>query len=93
MPKRRLRPGGFYRHYKNKPYKVHGIVRHSESLDEHVLYEALYPNALGQMWVRPLVMFMGDVVVDGEARARFADDEGPTSEEIAILHSVTLSQR
>jgi hypothetical protein len=86
MPKRELRLGGFYRHYKNKPYKVHGIVRHSESLVEHVLYEALYPNESGQMWVRPLDMFMSDVVVDGITRPRFADDEGPTPDEIAALN-------
>lgn len=47
----------FYRHYKNKPYRYLGVVRHSESLDEHVLYECLYENDLGKLWVRPKTMF------------------------------------
>jgi hypothetical protein len=82
---RKLRPGGFYRHYKNKPYKVHGVVRHSETLEELVLYEALYPNESGQMWVRPLEMFLSDVEVGGQQRARFADDQGPTPQELAAM--------
>jgi|GEM_PF-1302863 len=79
---RELRVGGFYRHYKNKPYKVHGVVRHSETLEEMVLYEALYPNELGRMWVRPLEMFLGDIE---PGKPRFADDAGPTPEERAKL--------
>lgn len=75
MNTRELRIGGLYRHYKNKPYKVHGVVRHSETLEELVYYEALYPNGLGQMWVRPLKMFLEDVEVDGKMVPRFADDE------------------
>lgn len=90
MSKRQLCLGGFYRHYKNKPYKVHGVVRHSESLDEHVLYEALYPNKLGQMWVRPLEMFLSDVEVGGITRPRFADDAGPTPLEIAKMAEAVL---
>ncbi|RYZ71049.1 MAG: DUF1653 domain-containing protein [Proteobacteria bacterium] len=75
MSKRQLRPGGLYRHYKNKPYKVHGVVVHSETLEKLVLYEALYPNDLGSMWVRPLDMFLSTVEVDGKTVDRFADDE------------------
>ena len=79
---RKLRPGGFYRHYKNKPYKAIGIVRHSETQEEMALYEALYPNESGQLWVRPLAMFLEDVE---PGKARFADDAGPTPEEIEKL--------
>lgn len=83
--KRELRPGGYYRHYKNKPYRAIGIVRHSETLEEMALYEALYPNESGRMWVRPLAMFLEDVEIDGVRRPRFADDAGPTPEELAKL--------
>lgn len=76
MVKRELRVGGLYRHYKNKPYKVHGVVRHSETLEELVLYEALYPNDLGVMWVRPIEMFLNNVEINGVMVPRFADDEG-----------------
>ncbi len=64
-------PGAIYRHYKGKTYRVHGIVRHSESLEELVLYEALYENDLGKMWVRPLPMFLELVEQEGKRIHRF----------------------
>ena len=57
--------GGNYTHYKNKHYKVIGIARHSETLEEMVIYEALYENDLGKVWVRPLKMFL-EVVDTGD---------------------------
>lgn len=62
---------GFYRHYKGKMYRVRGVVRHSETLEELVYYEALYENELGSLWVRPKDMFLSDVVLDGVSRPRF----------------------
>ena len=62
---------GFYRHYKGMMYRVVDVVRHSESLDELVLYEALYENKLGRMWVRPKAMFMESVTIKGETMLRF----------------------
>ena len=50
--------GGIYEHYKGKKYKLLNIVRHSESLEELVLYETLYENDLGKLWVRPKKMFL-----------------------------------
>ena len=35
---------GVYRHYKGNLYEVLGTVRHSETLEELVLYKALYKN-------------------------------------------------
>jgi hypothetical protein len=52
-----IKPQSFYRHYKEKPYRVLGIAHHSETQEELVLYEALYPNDLGPLWVRPRKMF------------------------------------
>jgi len=63
--------GGLYRHYKGKLYKVHQIVRHSESLEELVVYETLYESPLGKWWVRPLPLFTGSVTVDGKTVPRF----------------------
>jgi hypothetical protein len=63
--------GGIYTHYKGKNYKVLGIARHSESLEELVVYEALYENDLGTLWVRPKAMFEGTVTVDGVTMPRF----------------------
>ncbi len=61
----------FFRHYKNKPYRYLGIVRHSETLEEMALYETLYENKLGKMWVRPKEMFFENIVLEGQSRARF----------------------
>lgn len=49
--------GGIYEHYKGKKYQVIDIVRHSETLEELVLYKTLYENELGELWVRPKAMF------------------------------------
>lgn len=61
----------FYKHYKDKPYKYHGIVKHSESLEDLVLYETLYKNELGKMWVRPKDMFFSKIESNGLLIDRF----------------------
>ena len=61
----------FYRHYKNKPYKYLGLVRHSESLEELVLYETLYENPNGRIWVRPKEMFFEKIEKNHELIDRF----------------------
>ena len=63
--------GGLYEHYKGKPYKVHGVVRHSETLEELVLYETLYENPNGKMWVRPIKMFLENIKINGKEVPRF----------------------
>jgi hypothetical protein len=63
--------GGIYEHYKGKRYKVHGLVRHSESLEMLVLYEALYESELGKLWVRPEKMFLETIEVEGKKVPRF----------------------
>ncbi len=63
---------GIYQHYKGPRYRVLGLVRHSETLEELVYYECLYTNPNGQFWVRPRVMFEGMVEIDGTLRPRFA---------------------
>ncbi len=78
-----MRPGR-YRHFKGGLYEVLGVARHSETLEEMVVYRALYdspefgPNSL---WVRPRAMFAETVLVDGRAAPRFAPledaDESP----------------
>ena len=63
---------GVYQHYKGPRYRVLGLVRHSETLEELVYYECLYDNPNGQYWVRPRAMFEGMLMVDGVERKRFA---------------------
>lgn len=65
---------GRYRHYKGKFYEVIGTVRHSETLEELVLYKALYDSpefGKDQLWVRPLKMFLENVEIDGKLIPRF----------------------
>ncbi|WP_349573042.1 DUF1653 domain-containing protein [Azotobacter salinestris] len=61
---------GLYRHYKGAEYRVLGVVRHSETEEELVLYQALYGDF--GLWVRPLAMFVESVEVDGRQMPRFA---------------------
>jgi GNAT superfamily N-acetyltransferase len=61
----------FYKHYKNKPYKFLGTVRHSETLEEMALYETRYENDKGKLWVRPKDMFFEKVTIDGVKQDRF----------------------
>lgn len=62
---------GKYQHYKGNYYEVIDIVHHSENLDELVLYKTLYENPVGELWVRPLEMFIEKVKVDGKEMHRF----------------------
>lgn len=62
---------GIYRHFKGQLYEVLGTVRHSESLEELILYKALYKNRTSALWVRPAEMFVEKVTVDGKTVARF----------------------
>ncbi len=60
---------GKYRHYNGKEYEVVGIAKHSETLEELVVYKALYGEE--QLWVRPLKMFKETVIVEGIQKPRF----------------------
>jgi hypothetical protein len=62
--------GSVYEHYKGPQYKIQGIARHSETLEECVVYQALYGE--GDMWVRPLNMFLEKVLINGQLQPRFA---------------------
>lgn len=65
-----LEIGGIYRHYKNKHcYQVIAIGKSSETLEDLVVYKALYESEefpYGQVWCRPLRMW--DEKVDGKIR-------------------------
>lgn len=66
---------GIYQHYKGKTYEVIGVARHSETLEELVIYKALYESpdfGYGAVWVRPLAMFTEQVLVNGVPVSRFS---------------------
>jgi len=66
---------GKYIHSKSKKmYEVIGIGRHSETLEEFVVYKALYNSSEygnESIWLRPIEMFKEKVEVNGEIVLRF----------------------
>ena len=67
---------GIYRHFKGNKYQVIGTAKHSETLEEMVVYRALY-GEFG-LWVRPASMWEETVERDGKTYQRFtfiADSE------------------
>jgi hypothetical protein len=61
---------GRYRHYKGSEYEVIGVARHSETGEQLVVYRCLYGDY--SLWVRPLAMFVEQVMLDGRSVPRFA---------------------
>ena len=65
---------GLYKHYKGKLYEVVGVARHSESLEELVIYKGLYDSeefGKNPLWARPKSMFFEEVIVDNKKVLRF----------------------
>lgn len=52
-------PGDFYRHFKGKIYQIRELAKHSETGEDMVVYQGMYPPF--QVWVRPLSMFLDSV--------------------------------
>jgi hypothetical protein len=63
-----IRPGR-YRHFKGNEYEVLFTARHSETMEEMVVYRALYGE--GGLWVRPAAMWNETVIRDGVEQKRF----------------------
>ena len=62
--------GRRYRHFKGKEYEVLYIAKHSETLEDLVVYRQLYGDYA--VWVRPLYMFTEQVQYEGKTVPRFA---------------------
>lgn len=69
---------GVYRHFKGNRYRVLGVAKHSENLEEMVVYQALYGE--GGLWVRPVSMWLEKITREGRTFQRFTY-EGPFAEE------------
>ena len=64
---------GRYRHFKGNEYEVLGVAKHSETLEEMVVYRALYGEH--GLWVRPASMWNETVERDGKTYRRFTKIE------------------
>ncbi len=64
-----IKSGDIYEHYKGLKYKILSVALHSETLEELVVYQALYEDF--KVWVRPLPMFLENVVIEGQVKPRF----------------------
>ncbi|HEY2811418.1 MAG TPA: DUF1653 domain-containing protein [Rhabdochlamydiaceae bacterium] len=60
-------PGATYAHYKGPRYKVLTIARHSETLEELVIYE----DSQGNLWARPVKMFLETITIEEKTLPRF----------------------
>lgn len=78
LVRRALHPGAVYRHFKGKEYRVLSVARHSETLEEMVVYQQLYGER--SIWVRPLSMFLEVVERDGKRMYRFEEATGEAGE-------------
>lgn len=67
-----IKPGQIWKHSKKGGiYKIIALAKHSETLEDLVVYEASYENELSKVWVRPLLMWQEIVEIDGEKKQRF----------------------
>lgn len=71
--RRILKTGKKYSHFKGNEYLVLYQAKHSETLEDLVVYKALYGE--GGIWVRPLSMFLEQVEVNGKIVDRFQEIE------------------
>ena len=66
--------GRTFRHFKGNLYRLEGFAKDSETLEEMVVYRALYGER--GLWVRPAKMFFETVERDGIFIKRFELTKG-----------------
>ncbi len=66
--------GATYKHYKGNYYKVIALAKHSETLEDMVIYSAQYAGdfPFGQVWARPAAMW--EELVNGVPRFQLVKD-------------------
>ena len=70
---RQVKIGSRYKHFKGKEYLVLQVAKHSETLEDMVVYQPQYGDR--GIWVRPLAMFMGKTIHEGLEVYRFVEIE------------------
>ena len=72
--------GQYYRHFKGDVYRVLHIAKHSETLEDIVVYQAMYGER--GVWVRPKAMFEEIIERDGRTFRRFEPISDEEAEKI-----------
>ncbi len=57
--------GKTYKHYKGNLYKIIALAKHSETLEDMVIYQAI---DTGKIWARPMRMWNEQVDENGTLR-------------------------
>ena len=64
-----IEKGSIYQHFKGNIYKIVGVGKHSETLEDYVVYTDLNED---KIWIRPYDMFLEEVQLeDGTVVPRF----------------------
>jgi len=66
-----IKSGQIWQHFKGGKYQIINVAKHSESLEDLVIYEALYDNVTSKYWARPLADFLGTKNIDSREVPRF----------------------
>jgi len=71
-----VKVGQIYQHYSGKHYEILAVGRltESESLEQCVVYKSLYDDpkfGKNPIWIRPLIMFVEEVTINGTVMPRF----------------------
>ena len=70
----------YYRHFKGNIYRVLHIAKNSETLEDMVVYQAMYGE--GGIWVRPKAMFEEVIERDGKTLRRFEPISSEEAEKV-----------
>lgn len=65
---------GKYKHYKGNEYEVIGFAKHTETLEDLIIYKPLYKSKILEKnvtWARPKKIFLENVNINREEIPRF----------------------
>ena len=80
----------YYRHFKGNIYRVLHIAKHSETLEDMVVYQAMYGEKC--VCVRPLAMFEEEIERDGKMIRRFSPISNKEAEATLKNNDTSLSE-